>query len=785
MNIESFRTDPVYGNSNTDTEYLFGDPAFKEKAPKPDGKSDADYRMFMRIKASRDFERDRQSLNRYAMAVDEDFYDGIQYDEETMQILMDRHQAPLVFNLIKPTINWLTGTERRTRIDYKVLPREEDDIEQAEVKTKVMKFLSDVNSAPFKRSSAFESAMIAGVGWLEHSIDPDSDGEIISEGVESWRNVLHDSLGVQPDLSDGRYLHRWRVVDLDMAVAMFPAHREMLSHCAVGADSPHDEDDELYFLGQRLNSADQSLKIPNRYAAITQSSSSSEGYNNRSRVKLAMTEYRKPEMVDVVTDGRFQGAFYDPKDPQMVYEKAIGKLYTDKRVRTRMYVMIWCDKGPVFHAPSPFRHNKFSLTPVWGYRRRRDNLPYGAVRDIRDPQEDFNKRASKALWALSSNKVIADHDAFTFGEDPPDLELIREEAARPDAFILKKKGSEVNFSSNSEIGQAQMQLAEMDRGLVQSIAGVTDANLGRETNATSGKAITALQNQGSVVTTILFDNFRYALHLHGQKMLSATEQFFTQSKVIRLTGNKKLEWIKVNQFDEETGQPINDITATCMDFVIDEVDYNASVRDAMMAQLTEMLGRMPPEVALQMLDLVVDMSNIANKEELVKRIRKINGQEDPDAADDPEANAQREAAEQEQAAMAQRQQEIELRGAEAEIAKIEAETARIKAESALRKVDAMTKKMEAMFTAMQAAQVAASVANVTPIADSMLKTAGFVDDEGAEADIPAPEVVPPEMAVQNNQPVSPEELQPPQRLEGIGQGIETIENDSVLQEPQQ
>ena len=50
---------------------------------------------------------------------------------------------------------------------------------------------------------------------------------------------------------------------------------------------------------------------------------------------------------------------------------------------------------------SIYRHNRFSLTPVWCYRRGRDNQPYGMARRVRDIQEDINKRASKAQRASS------------------------------------------------------------------------------------------------------------------------------------------------------------------------------------------------------------------------------------------------------------------------------------------------------------------------------------------------------------------------------------------------
>lgn len=70
----------------------------------------------------------------------------------------------------------------------------------------------------------------------------------------------------------------------------------------------------------------------------------------------------------------------------------------------------------LWEGPSPYRHNRFRFTPIWCYRRgRADNLPYGMIRPIRDIQDDINKRASKALHILSSNKVIMDEGALPDG----------------------------------------------------------------------------------------------------------------------------------------------------------------------------------------------------------------------------------------------------------------------------------------------------------------------------------------------------------------------------------
>jgi len=55
-------------------------------------------------------ELDRQSENRHDQAIDEDFYDNIQWREEDARVLKDRGQVPLVYNVISSSVNWVLGT---------------------------------------------------------------------------------------------------------------------------------------------------------------------------------------------------------------------------------------------------------------------------------------------------------------------------------------------------------------------------------------------------------------------------------------------------------------------------------------------------------------------------------------------------------------------------------------------------------------------------------------------------------------------------------------------------
>ena len=68
------------------------------------------------------------------MAIDEDYYDNIQWDDESAAILRQRGQTPLVYNVISTSVRWVLGTERQAKSDYKILPRRKEESDSAEKK---------------------------------------------------------------------------------------------------------------------------------------------------------------------------------------------------------------------------------------------------------------------------------------------------------------------------------------------------------------------------------------------------------------------------------------------------------------------------------------------------------------------------------------------------------------------------------------------------------------------------------------------------------------------------
>jgi hypothetical protein len=593
--------------------------------------------------------RDYHSLNRYEQAIDSDFYDGIQWRDDDVQTLLERGQAAHVFNVIAQHINWLLGTERRTRVDFRVYSRDGNDEPGARIKTAALKYVHDVNKAQFHRSAAFADAVKVGVGWLEDGVRGDPFDEPIFSRRESWRNMWWDPLAVEPDLSDARYIFRVRWADTDVVKVMFKNRAAAVEASSRSDDLLHFEDDSemIGYTGMYGQPTDRTT-IATGHSVMDYTFSIG---SRRKRNKLIECWYRMPAEVQVIRPNpvsimsqQFQedllqtrGMEFDQADPMMqqLVDQGYASVYDAVKMKVRC--AIWCGNYLLQDVESPYRHDRFPFTPIWGYRRDRDGLPYGAIRNMRDPQEDLNKRRSKALFLISANQLIADDDAFEDWDEAAD------EVARPDGILKKRRGADVEIQRNIELAEAHADLMREDVNFLQAASGVTEENRGEVTNTNSGAAIDMRQRQGSVVTAVLFDNLRHAIQLQGEQQLALIEQFMAEPKVIMISNRRgAATYSRVNYpqvLPDGTLDVENPITANQALFHVDEQAFKETARAAMYEQAYNSLQTLDPQHQLQLLDLVYELSDIPNKDEWVRRIRRLNKQVDPDdpARDQKEA----------------------------------------------------------------------------------------------------------------------------------------------------
>lgn len=706
---------------------------------------------FNRRKSWFSMEWQRQEANRYQMALDEDYYDSLQWTEEEAAAVRARGQNPVVFNEVKPTIDWLIGTERRMRRDFKVLARNnaaKDAAQDAEVKTKLLKYLADVNRVPFERSRAFDDAVKAGLGWLEVGIEDDAEKEPIYVRAESWRNMLHDSLGERNDLSDSRYLFRFKEVDLDIAQAWFPDKAVELERASnAGLDGGSDEGWSGIFPSMGLIGR---ANMPAKYIHYD-----ADAWINNPRKRVLLIECWNFEPVTV-------------RDPN---GRVRGKMV--------MHVSIMTKLETILEAETPYQHNRFPFVPVWCYRRKRDGQPYGVVRPIRGPQDDLNKRMSKSLFEASSRNIRLEKGAID--KKVMDVEQIRDEENSPDGVAIYADGAisggKVQVGERKSDANFQLMLAQNDRESIRSASGVSMEQRGGQGNVIAAKGIIAKHEQGALLTAEPFDNLLLAHQMEGELSTSLIEQFYTEEKTFSITGDRfKLDYTTINQVDPVTGQKLNDVTRHKATFVTGDAPWRQTLAEAAFESAMQMLGQLAPvapAVVASIIDLVFEWSDLPNKQLIVQRIRQATGAVDPDEGETPEQQALKK----QKAELAQAQFQAELAMLRAQVKEAQAKGLKLDAE-------AMAKRLETVYMSAQAAQVAVQVPGAMTVADQLLESVGFEDmsGQGTGANVPAGAApITPDPGMPPGAPATPgAELPPPQQADGAMAGIETPAPDGVI-----
>ncbi len=711
--MDEIRTEPAF---DPDSRYTGPGGVFLQGLPpaKTNAKANAEEvrRVLSQLEDWFQEGRDMHADNRREQFIDSDFYDGDQIDPETRAELEDRNQAPLVYNIIHPTIQWVVGTERRTRIDWKVLPRGSEDVGAASAKTSLLKFTSDANNAGWERSAAFKDAVRVGVGWTEEFLRTDALEEEVGIRHQRWQEMWWDPFSRAANAQDCRWMDRSKYTDLDYAIAMWPDHAPALRAAAVQfAEAEEDQVDEwdLPSIFMQAHRRDDPRK---RFLGVT------GGTNRwRTRVRIHETWFKRPKvqrrvraLVDSYSD--LNGSVFDPSEelPENVARaQQRGVISLVDSLTDTMWQAFWLPGTMLQLRPSPYRHNRFPFTPIWCYRRERDGMPYGLIRMVRDPQEDYNKRRGKALFAMSTHRVLFEDDAFHEDDEEEGLE----QATMPNGQVRLRPGglAKIKVETMADVAKGHLELAEQSKTQILETSGVTRDNLGQESSAASGRAILAKQQQGAVVTAEVFDNYRLAIQLSGQKMLSIIEQYVTMPKQIRILGpTGGAEFLTINEphFDPMTGEVWfdNDVTKGLADFVVDQQDYRETQRMAMAEQLFEMIGRLPPEMAIMLMDLPIELSDLPNKDEFIRRIRAMNGT-DPQPED---PNAAAEQAAQQQAQQRQQQLQEEIAAAKADRERAAAENLRAQAKA---------KSMEGRAKSLDVAALAAASIPLVPAADRL------------------------------------------------------------------
>lgn len=572
---------------------------------------------------------------RKAAERDRDYYDGKQLTSAEKAELRKRGQPDIVINRIKPKVDFLCGFEAANRTDPRAFPRTPTDEEASEAATDALRYVKDKTELDQTFSGVWANMLVDGYGGVELTIEQKANGQTEIGAVHwEWDRLFYDPHSRKLDFSDARYLGGYVWMDEEEAKETWPNASDLID----------------------TTIADASYTVT---------------YDDRPRWKTWVSGKTR-KRVRIV----------------QMYHREGG----------RWMYCVFCKGGKLDSYPVPFVDQEGqSWCPLFLQSAYvdRDNNRYGLVRMLVDPQDEINKRRSKALHRLTMQQFLAEDGAVR------DVDATKAELAKPDGVVVVNPGFRFELLSKGEQLAAELNLLQESKNEIEQM-GPNASMLGKDDNAPSGRAILANQQSGQTEITLLLDRHRHLKKRVYQRIWDLIRQYKTEEWWVRVTDNDKNvrfvglnrpvtvkeELVKRLQADGAQPQEIeaalvqvaqdpmrapmlnqvvrteNQPTEMYMDITIEEVPDAANVQEEQFQALIKLAPAVtfPPTVYLK-------ASSLRNKDELIQELE--GAQKSPEQA------------EQEKIAT-----ELSIKKAVAEVEKIMADVDKTEAEALKIKVEA-------------------------------------------------------------------------------------------------
>lgn len=598
-----------------------------------------------------------------------EYYDGNQYDAETLVALAEIGMAPQIENLCAPTIDSITGLEAKTRKDWKVSAQSIGEYEEvAEALSQRLYDAERETMADKANSEAFKATTITGISWLTVGRNSDPFKYPYRYEYVHRNEVYYDMKSKKPDFSDGLWLIRSKWYDLSALQNAFPEHKELLElSCNNWAN------ESIYLDGGKLQESlarsfdqERSFRIDEQEWRDTQ----------RKRLRANEVWYRRYVRGHVIKMPNGAVEEYDP-DNRLHQQAVYAGFSVTEAAYTKVRVSIWVGAHKLIDAPNPYKHGDIPYVRMVGKLEDLTNIPYGMMRTMIPMQDEINARNTKQIWLLAAKRVT-----MTEGVTVDDPEIVRQEAGRADAMHILdvakvREGGMFKVESDFALNQQQYQALVDKRNALKNVAGVYAAFEGSNKGA-SGVALHAATEQSSQTLATIYDNYEFARARAGNMLLSLIIEDIgdQESEVMVQYDYKQNKRVVLNERKED-GTMTNAVNMARAKVGLSDVPSTSTYKAQTLQYLTQMANGLPPQLQGVLVKFMIRLTDIgaADKQELLDAISKINGEQvQPKTPEEAQAL-------QAQVQAAQQQQQMAMRDAEATLALKEAQAAKMKAEA--------------------------------------------------------------------------------------------------------
>ncbi|MFW9929523.1 MAG: portal protein [Candidatus Thorarchaeota archaeon] len=202
--------------------------------------------------------------------------------------------------------------------------------------------------------------------------------------------------------------------------------------------------------------------------------------------------------------------------------------------------------------------------------------------------------------------------------------------ARPDIFqgALRynwdpQAGGKPDIISPSEIPQTLIQQYNRAAEDIQSSIGYYDANLGAPTSEISGSAISKKILQGNNSMGIYNDNLIRGIEQAGRTILGMIPYLYDTTRQVPVKlSDGRTQHVMINTIDSD-GNSINNLKNGEYDVIVKAAPSYESQKEMTLNLLLKLASINPKEVFPMVADLIADNLTVANRQQLVERLRNL------------------------------------------------------------------------------------------------------------------------------------------------------------------
>ncbi len=658
---------------------------------------------------------------------------GLQWDDADRAQLTADGKPALEANEIMPALNSAIGYQIHNRMDIAFRPRKVVSQATADIRSKLAMQIADNNKLHWTETGVFSDGMIEQRGYYDCRMSYEDNvlGELRITDLDP-RDVIPDpdAKSYDPMKWGDVIVTRWYSLDEIEALYGRKVRDEVEKvHGADGEQDFGDGVDEAGDDGGERNKFGDNQTGGQSYYAFYRGSKD----DDTARYRIIDRQRFVYEMTDVVVSQYGDVHVVTKTNGEAIAAEIAAGGTPSRRMTRRVRWIVTTRYVTLFDEISPY--DRFTVVPFFPYFRR--GKTRGMVDNAIDPQKILNKGLSQFVhilnsaansgWTLEQNSLTnmtADDLEDRGGENGLVLEYAKGAQAPK-----KIEPSQIPSGVDRLLDRALLTLKEVT---------VPDAMRGSQGAEVSGVAIQSRQSASQQQLAIPLDSLARTRAFIAGWIDYAIKNFYDAPRIVRITetnpdtGAEEHEFIEINQPDGQGGY-LNDMSVGEYDLVITEQPMMVTFENGQFTQALEMrkTGVAIPDTAIVM------SSNLSRKQDVIKQMEGMGGKSPEDTA-----------------------------LAQAQADKIKAETKHVEANT-------INKLVEATFSAMQSARTIAETPQTAGMADSILKSAGFVDQDAAPivpeapAGMPGLDVAP---IAENTSPNFPPRPENP--ADGMNAGIE-------------